>query len=306
MALKIQDETNTVCGVVLENNENRYSSTNVEGEVSTSSHGYTSGNISTTVSHHKIQKIWLKLSDDQERVFRFDDVEIDVRVGHEVAIICNKNNDTSERLVNKSIGRYWTVGPSYPKGRRMVFSLIGASLISLPYLSLIFCMTRWFDRVVSIEPKGFRFFRKVFSFCAVLLAILLTAFFSRSVRDAIPEVNIPIPSGFQAAASIPLEYVVYGYLYFNDRALLAEVREKRRTSMELTWYAEMNRIERAKYDFGIRDFSWEVSGWGKNGCKNMAIFMFLICVWVSSLVCIRNNKILSQYRQLLDEHCSKV
>ncbi len=306
MELNIQNETKAVYGVVLENNEDRYSSTDVEGDISTSKNGHTSTNISSTVSHHKVQTIWLKLADGRERAFRFDDIDIDVRVGHEVVIIYNRNNGRTERLINKSIRRYWSVGPAYPAGRRTVISLIYAGFFSLPYLSLLFSMTKWFDHVVSVRPKRFRVFRNTFSVCAVVLAISITAFFSPSVRDVIPEITIPISSNVQAVIAVPLEYVGYLYLYFTERDILTKVRDTRRSSLELDWYAEMTHVERAKYNFDLKGYSWQVLGDDTGAYKSIAIFTFLICVWTSFVLAMRQNKILSQYRQSLNKYCTQV
>ncbi|WP_429182374.1 hypothetical protein [Aeromonas salmonicida] len=87
--------------VVLTENTHKYSSTKVE------SGGGIAGqqNVSSTVTHHVSQDIWLRDPETQkETKFTCDNYTLDVRPGHSLVFFINRNTNNIERIVNINTG----------------------------------------------------------------------------------------------------------------------------------------------------------------------------------------------------------
>lgn len=317
-ALDITKETFFVEGVVLENNEHRYSSTEVHGDISTTSHGHTFGNISSTVRHHNNQTIWLALASGKERPFRFFNNDIAVREGHHVVVICNRLSGAPERVVNKTTQRYWHVGLAYPKSKQIFSALLQSGIVSLPFLSLLFIVVPWFQRIVAPKPKGYWRWRTIFMVGAIVMTVSVTGMFSRTARDVLPAWRVSLSADTQALMYTPLDYALQTFIsLFVDERLYAERAErqsieyknaydKSRHQAQIQKYAQMSRTERIKDMYQLRDSFWKIWGGSQNSYFTPAIFMYVVCVFACWMLLIRNNRMLSDYRQKLDEYCSFV
>jgi len=85
--MKFQENVRIVKGTVVDENDQRYSSTHVSGgdsytNVSNGVAYTTTTPVSSSVSHHQVQKIWITDDAGVEDNYQFHDRNIDVRPGH--------------------------------------------------------------------------------------------------------------------------------------------------------------------------------------------------------------------------------
>lgn len=130
--------------VVLTENTHKYSSTKVE------SGGGIAGqqNVSSTVTHHVSQDIWLRDPETQkETKFTCDNYTLDVRPGHSLVFFKNRNTSSIERIVNINTGDINECNGEYNQARikneireKFQWSFILSPLALIPLVCLlIFC-----------------------------------------------------------------------------------------------------------------------------------------------------------------------
>jgi len=98
MKINITDDIYEVSGQVINVEDQHYTSTHISGGNSTTTYAsngtsYTSRTpVTSTVTHHQIQKVWLKDEKGKEHSFTFRNLDIDVREDNNVRIIFSKKN----------------------------------------------------------------------------------------------------------------------------------------------------------------------------------------------------------------------
>ncbi|MCP1727213.1 hypothetical protein J2T60_001178 [Natronospira proteinivora] len=130
---------------VLDSNLHKYSSTAVSGGGSNVHGGI--DHISTTVTHHSDQELWVRdVDSDQERQFQFSQFNVAARPGHKLLVIWDRLGNRMERIVNKNTevtnaagGVYNTWAPRnqflrHPLGRFLFNPVMMAGLSLIPFL----------------------------------------------------------------------------------------------------------------------------------------------------------------------------
>ncbi|KZY73509.1 hypothetical protein A3740_18880 [Oleiphilus sp. HI0068] len=151
----------SACYEVLDERVSKYTSTDVYGSPSISGGGTS---ISSSTSYHQDQEIWVKnVETEKESKLNFKTFNIDVRPGHKLLLITNRNTGKVERAINLTTDQVF-VGNGDVNNKEVsqtsmsaniIVSLLYAFLISLPFASFIFILAWWKDRPTQFDLKKY-------------------------------------------------------------------------------------------------------------------------------------------------------
>ena len=137
--MNIEKDLNIYNGHLLESKGQRYSSTHIHGNVNNYNNSGFSGNISSTVSHHHKQEIWILTDDGKEECIKLNNINFEAREGHRIQIVRNAHTGKLERIGNINTNTYWRCGPyKFTAFHREL--LVAVLIKTMPFVNVFYAL----------------------------------------------------------------------------------------------------------------------------------------------------------------------